>query len=178
MIEPRSLALATCIALVTVHSGCAAQTNSDEGPTSPVRELSACTVTRIVDGDTIDCSPVGRIRLLGVDTPERGQEPFDSIATRALADRIPEGSEVAVEADVEDRDQYDRALRYVWLNGRLVNWAMVRGGYAVVLTYPPNVQYVDWLRTAQDAAQEDAVGLWGVDGFACTPVEYRRGACR
>ena len=177
MTNTRHLVLATGVALAMVHAGCAAQSDLEDGPTSPVREMRACTVTRIVDGDTIDCAPVGRIRLLGVDTPERGQEPFGAMATQALAALIPEGGEVSVEADVEDRDQYDRALRYVWVDGRLVNWALVRGGYAVVLTYPPNVQYVDWLRAAQDAAQEDEVGLWSLDGFVCTPVDYRRGAC-
>ena len=178
MTKARSLVLATSVALALVHAGCAAQTDLDGGPTSPVRELLACTVTRIVDGDTLDCAPVGRIRLLGMDTPERAQEPFGAMATQALAALIPEDGAVFVEADVEDRDQYDRALRYVWVEGRMVNWALVRTGYAVLLTYPPNVQYVDWLQAAQDAAREEGAGLWSVDGFACTPVEYRRGTCR
>lgn len=178
MTKARAFLLAAGVASAMVHASCAAQTSLDDGPTSPVREVLACTVTRIVDGDTIDCAPVGRIRLLGVDTPERAQEPFGSMATQALTDLIPKDGEVFVEADVEDRDRYDRALRYVWAEGRMVNWALVRTGYAVLLTYPPNVQYVDWLQAAQDAAQEEGAGLWSVDGFACTPVEYRRGTCR
>lgn len=150
----------------------------DNGPTAPVRELRPCTVTRIVDGDTLDCRPLGRVRLLGIDTPERGQEPFGSVATQALSSLIPGNGEVLLEADVENRDRYDRALRYVWADGRMVNWALVRTGYAVLLTYPPNVQYVEWLRVAQDSAQAEGAGLWGMDGFDCSPQAYRRGTCR
>jgi micrococcal nuclease len=178
MTKARSLIVAAGVAMALVHSGCAAQTDLDGGPTSPVRELRACTVTRIVDGDTLDCDPVGRVRLIGVDSPERAQAPFGSMATDALDGLIPPGGEVSVEADVENQDQYGRALRYVWVDGRMLNWALVRGGYAVLLTYPPNVQYVDLFRAAQEAAQDAGAGLWSVDGFACLPQAYRRGACR
>jgi len=155
-----------------------ARSGIDPGPTVPVRELLPCTVTRIVDGDTLDCAPLGRVRLIGIDTPERAQEPFGALATQALERLIPKSREVFVEADVEDRDRYDRALRYVWVDGHMVNWALVRSGFAVLLTYPPNVQYVDWFRAAQDQASDEAAGLWSVDGFGCEPREFRRGACR
>lgn len=71
------------------------------GPPAPVREAHECQVTRIVDGDTIDCAPFGRVRLIGMDTPEAGQEPFGDMATDALRERIPVGSVVELERDVE-----------------------------------------------------------------------------
>lgn len=178
---PRRLAAAALLLLAALPEVCGAQrdaSNPHGGPAAPVREVQPCTVTRIVDGDTLDCAPLGRVRLIGVDTPERAQEPFGTMAAEVLARLIPSGSEVLVEADVEDRDQYDRALRYVWADGRLVNWVLVRTGYAVLLTYPPNVQYVGALTAAQAAARDESVGLWTIDGFACPPQEYRRRACR
>ncbi|MEQ1856191.1 MAG: thermonuclease family protein [Longimicrobiales bacterium] len=162
------------IALAVVPAACGGQ----EGPAAPVRATTECTITRIVDGDTLICEPVGRVRLVGIDTPERAQEPFGDRATEALEAMIPEGGVVQLEPDAEDRDQFDRALRYVWVEGRMLNWVLVRAGYAVLLTYPPNVQYVDLLRAAQSAAQDEGAGLWAVDGFACPPQEYRRGDCR
>jgi micrococcal nuclease len=112
-----------------------------------------------------------------MDTPEAGQEPFGDMATEALTNLIPTGTEVLLEPDVEARDRYDRLLGYIWADGTLVNWALVRQGFAVLLTYPPNVQYVEWLTAAQTAARADSVGLWAVDGFACPPSEFRRGRC-
>ena len=147
------------------------------GPVEPVRLTQACDVTRIVDGDTIDCAPFGRIRLIGMDTPEADQAPFGELATQALASLIPVGSEVLIEPDVEATDQYGRILGYIWSEVGMVNWTMVRAGYAVVLTYPPNVQYVDWFESAQIMARSEEAGLWEIDGFACEPRAHRRGQC-
>ncbi|MBI4542528.1 MAG: thermonuclease family protein [Gemmatimonadetes bacterium] len=150
---------------------------ADSGPPAPVRETSACVVTRVVDGDTVDCEQVGRVRLIGIDTPERSQAPYGGRAAQALARLVPVGSSVQLELDVEPRDRYGRVLAYLWTNGVLVNWAMVRQGWAVLLTYPPNVQYVDWFTAAQSQARETGVGLWATGGFDCLPAERRRGRC-
>jgi micrococcal nuclease len=135
-------------------------------------------VTRVVDGDTLDCQRVGRVRLIGVDTPEAAQEPYGALASEALARLAPVGSEVLLEADVDPSDRYGRALSYVWRDGVMVNWGMVRAGYALMATFPPNVRYVDDFRAAQERAREDAAGLWAVDGFACPPGDHRAGRCQ
>jgi micrococcal nuclease len=149
----------------------------DSGPPRPNRETSTCTIRRIIDGDTIECAEVGRVRLIGMDTPELSQEPYGELASQALAGLAPVGSRVELEPDVELRDRYGRFLAYVWVDGLQVNWALVRQGWAVLLTYPPNVQYVDWYTEAQRRAREDGVGLWAVGGFDCLPVDRRRGNC-
>jgi micrococcal nuclease len=149
----------------------------DSGPPEPIRETSACTIRRIIDGDTIECAEVRRVRLIGMDTPEASQEPYGALATEALAALAPVGSRVELERDVELLDRYGRTLAYVWVDGLQVNWALVRQGWAVLLTYPPNVQYVEWYTDAERRAREDGVGLWAVDGFECPPVDRRRGRC-
>jgi endonuclease YncB( thermonuclease family) len=121
------------------------------GPPEPARPPAPCRVSHVVDGDTIDCDPFGRVRLTGIDAPEYDQRPFGDVSTAALERLIPIGTDVLIERDVEPTDQYDRVLGYVWSNAGLVNWIMVREGYAVVLTYPPNVQYVGWLEEARRA---------------------------
>jgi uncharacterized protein (TIGR02246 family) len=150
----------------------------EEGPAQPVREVIPCQPTRIVDGDTIECRRVGRVRLIGMDTPEAGQEPYAEMATQALWSLFENATSVGLEQDVELRDRYGRMLAYVWADSLMVNWALVRQGWAVVLTYPPNVQYVDWLTEAQRLAREEGVGLWGIGGFDCLPWDRRRGRCQ
>ena len=150
---------------------------TDSGPRGPARATSNCTVTRIVDGDTIECSRRGSVRLIGMDAPESNQEPFGSQATAALAAFIQPGSTVQLELDAETRDRYDRQLAYVWSGGLLVDWALVRQGWAVQLTFPLNVQYVDWFTEAERRAREEARGLWAIGGFDCRPVDRRRGNC-
>ena len=166
------------LAITLTATACGAQADPDVGPTTAVRETVPCTVTRVVDGDTLHCEPVGRIRLLGIDTPELAQGRIGSLASEALEALIPEDGRIRLERDVEDRDRYDRALRYVWVDSTLVNWAMVRHGYAVLLTYQPNVQWVESLEAAQAAAREEGLGLWSMDGFDCPPRDFRSGRCR
>ncbi|MGH9893999.1 MAG: thermonuclease family protein, partial [bacterium] len=150
---------------------------TDSGPPRPVRATSDCTITRIVDGDTIECGRRGRVRLIGIDTPEADQEPFGSQATAALSALIQPGSVVQLERDVETRDRYDRLLAYVWSDGLMINWALVRQGWAVLLTFPLNVQYVDWLTDAERRARSEARGLWATGGFDCRPVDRRQRRC-
>lgn len=173
MSDPKTMARPICIAILLGILGCAAEA---DGPT-PRADMEACRVTRIVDGDSVECDPIGRIRLLGIDAPELGQPPFGTESLEALERMIPQGSEVWLEQDVELRDRYGRALRYVWTGDEMVNLSMVREGYAVLLTYPPNVRHVEALQNAQDMAQRDRSGLWAVDGFECTPRDFRRDAC-
>jgi endonuclease YncB( thermonuclease family) len=151
---------------------------AEGGPAAPFGATEPCTVTRIVDGDTLHCEPVGRIRLIGIDAPEQVQGAFGAQATAALRSVVLEGTEVLLERDVEDRDIYDRALRYVWVDGVMANWLMVRSGHAVLLTYPPNVRYVEAFELAQAKARDRSDGLWATEAFGCRPVEVRRGECR
>jgi micrococcal nuclease len=60
-----------------------------------------CTIDRVIDGDTVDVivdmgfylKQTVRIRLLNVNTPERGEDEW-SIATEALKDLIKQGEKV------------------------------------------------------------------------------------
>jgi micrococcal nuclease len=134
-------------------------------------------VQRVVDGDTISCRDLGSVRLIGIDSPEGNQEPFGSAARAALSALLRVGETIQLESDVEPRDRYGRLLAYAWRDGRMLNWLMLRGGWAVVLTITPNVQFVDAFVMAQYRARAERRGLWAVDGFQCLPLERRRGLC-
>lgn len=155
----------------------AAAALSDTGPSAPRRATTSCTITRIIDGDTIECARLGRVRLIGMDTPESNQRPFGAHASTALLALIPVGSEVQLEPDVEARDRYGRMLAYVWLGRTMVNWRMVREGWAVLLTYPPNVQYVEAFEGAERRAREEGKALWAAGGFDCRPADHRARRC-
>jgi uncharacterized protein (TIGR02246 family) len=150
---------------------------NDSGPREPRRATQRCTISRIVDGDTIECAQIGRVRLIGMDTPESNQPPFGAQASAALAALIPLGTDVRLEPDVEARDRYGRLLAYIWLGHTMINWRMVREGWAVLLTYPPNVQYVDSFTDAERRAREEQRGLWASGGFDCRPVDRRARRC-
>src|SRR4051812_12582684 len=67
-----------------------------------------CLVGRVVDGDTFYCRDGRKIRLIGVDSPERGQGAAARGASRALAILLPVGRRVRLEGDAAATDRYGR----------------------------------------------------------------------
>ncbi len=95
------------------------------------------TVTRIIDGDTIEVDGI-RVRLVGIDTPERGELGFNE-ATEFTASLCPVGSTAALDIDdLKPKDKYGRTLAVVYCNGVNVNAELLRQGYAEVLYIPPS----------------------------------------
>ncbi len=127
-------------------------------------------VARIVDGDTVEVDLLSggmeTVRLIGINTPESG-ECFSQEATVALSTLLSD-EVFTMTVDTSDKDQYDRLLRYLWLDrGVFVNEIMVRGGFAQARDFPPDSQYVQEIAGAQALAQADGLGLWAPD--ACGP---------
>ena len=140
-------------------------------PEQPLN-LPRATVLSVIDGDTIDVRVGGQVvsvRLLGINTPEvagpyRTAQCFGNEAS-ANAKRLLAGATVYLQDDPQqdDKDQYGRWLRYVWLSdGRLFNLEAIAQGFALEYTYykerPYSLNRV--FRDAQRLAQEQQLGLW------------------
>lgn len=146
----------------------------------PLHEQSAfttCTVERVADGDTISCRDGRRIRLVGIDAPELDQPPFGRQSRVALEQVIPPGTRLGVELAPDPVDAFGRTLAYLWDDRTMINELMVRRGWALAFVMRPNVRYAEALRVAEREARWQNVGHWGTGGFACRPVEHRRGTC-
>lgn len=99
-------------------------------PTSAPADGPGYTVTHVVDGDTIDVTGGVRVRLIGIDTPERGACGATE-ATAALRALVDGRRVVLVPGARDDVDRYGRLLRYVEVDGVDVNLEMLRQGRAV-----------------------------------------------
>jgi len=121
-------------------------------------------VVEVVDGDTLVVEVDGareRLRLVGVNAPERG-ECLAEAAARWLGERVG-GREVRLAADRSDRDQYGRLLRYVEVGGADVGAELVGAGLALARRYPPDTGRADEYERRQREAQAAAVGMWAPD---------------
>jgi len=133
----------------------------EEPPLIPVSGKVQASVVRVIDGDTIEVDISGalhKVRYIGIDTPELGQ-PGGEEATIVNAELVG-GRIVELEKDVSETDRYGRLLRYVWVEGNMVNAVLVATGYAQVATYPPDVKYQQEFLELQRQAQEAGLGLW------------------
>jgi len=127
----------------------------------------AARIVDVVDGDTIKVELDGvveRVRLIGIDTPERGECLADVAADR-VAELIGTGA-VELSLDVSDRDQYGRLLRAVIVgDGTILNVRLVQEGLAIARSYPPDTSLDDVLAAAEATAVAEKKGLWS--GNAC-----------
>jgi micrococcal nuclease len=127
-------------------------------------------VTKIVDGDTFwvdDGSEKGmKIRLIGVDAPESRRSFNKEVGhygkeAKEYLTQMLDGKLVRLEYDVGRKDRYGRTLAYVYLeDGTFVNADLVKNGYAMIMTVPPNVKYAELFLELQREARENGRGLW------------------
>jgi len=132
-------------------------------------DYSRIKVTKVIDGDTVVLATGQHLRYIGIDAPEtwvrkRGEFVYDPQlfgpeATLFNKDLV-EGRYVRVEFDVEKKDRYGRLLGYCFVDDLLINEKMIKEGYAVLYTFPPNVRYVDLFVKAQKKARKNKRGLW------------------
>lgn len=133
-------------------------------------EPTLATVTRVIDGDTINVVINGQeftVRYIGIDTPEtvHPSKPVESFGPEASNKNkeLVEGKEVILYKDVSETDQYDRLLRYIYVDGIFVNYELVKEGYANTSRYPPDVACADLFGQAEREAREAMAGLWGAE---------------
>ncbi|MFZ4667741.1 MAG: thermonuclease family protein [Microthrixaceae bacterium] len=86
-------------------------------------------VTNVVDGDTVDVDGV-RVRLQGIDTPERGQCGYAE-ATNRVRQLVDGRNVLVVNGGGDERDRYGREIGYVIVDERDVGTALVAEGLAI-----------------------------------------------
>ena len=121
--------------------------NSNQGEINISDNLNDNLVLEVIDGDTFKLGNGDVVRLICVDAPERGKKGYEE-AKEFLIGMILD-KDVRLESDADDKDEYGRLLRYVWVNSSELKWAydveslreifvnkeLVVGGYASVFRY-------------------------------------------
>lgn len=167
--------------------GCSGPTVSNNINSYEEANLDAVKFVRTVDGDTIIVEDaVGeqkRVRMIGIDTPEsvaaeeeRNNE-YGVMASDYTKELLSNTDKLYLEYDVDNDDQYDRILAYVWLEdvsdtfdeenieNSMVNAIIVKNGYGVAKRYEPTVAHDDSLQSLMQKARDNETGLWKYEGF-------------
>jgi micrococcal nuclease len=158
--------LRSLIAALIVLTACSGPGSEPHTSATAAGELA--TVARVVDGDTFIAKPstgrAFRVRLIGVDTPEtvKPRTPVQCFGPEAsaYATHVLTGRQVRLVYDVDRYDRYGRALAYVYVGDDFFNLDLVRRGYAVLMTIPPDVAHAGEFVAAQAAARAADRGLW------------------
>lgn len=139
-------------------------TNTTTTPTNTIPiTVGAATVTRVIDGDTIEVSiddSLYKVRYIGIDTPET-YEYFGQDATNKNSELIS-GKNVWLEKDISETDSFGRLLRYVYVDNLMINAELVRLGYAQAHPYPPDIKYQNLFDNLEQEAKTAQLGMWAL----------------
>lgn len=117
-------------------------------------------VERIVDGDTLVLTNGEKVRLIGIDTPEKGEEYYyeagDYLGNLTL------NKTLHLEKDISDTDKYGRSLYYLYTDDLFVNAEMVASGYARSYPYKPDTKHSFLFDCLQQQAKEQKLIIWSM----------------
>jgi len=178
---------------IVVLAGCSGAVPQPTPESEPTTDAGAAdlpgpswnvTITRVVDGDTVDVryenGSTETVRLLGVDTPETppnsvspgefegipdsdaGREHLTTWGGRAtdFVEETLAGRNVrlVVDSQADRRGGYGRLLGYIYVDDENFNHLLITNGYARL--YESEFRYRDRFATAEATAQQEGVGLW------------------
>lgn len=132
------------------------------------------TIVRVVDADTfiVDIEKIGekRVRIYGVDTPEKNTE-YGKVLKAWLESNLRAGTDVMlIQQKKNHTDRYDRMLAYLFvpaepfgIDGDVINLSthLISKGYSKYeKKYGIDPLYHDEFQTAEDKAKSKNSGLW------------------
>jgi micrococcal nuclease len=128
-------------------------------------------VDHVADGDTIKVVLGQReeyVRFIGIDTPEVYETPEcgGEQASAAMKRMLKPGDRVTLVRDrtQDNRDDYDRLLRYVELRGRDLGLVQAKKGWADVFVFDQPWKRLDAYDRAADRARDANRGVWSLCG--------------
>ena len=135
---------------------------------SPIQGM----VVSVADGDTITVlqdSKQYKIRLYGIDTPEKRQD-FGQKAKKFTSDMV---FKQYVKVVVYDIDKYGRTVGMVYMGKKCLNEELIRNGFAwVYKKYCPDPFCNNWIQLEQEARGKK-LGLWIYDN-PIPPWDFRK----
>ncbi|MDD5583706.1 MAG: thermonuclease family protein [Candidatus Omnitrophica bacterium] len=152
--------------LIVLFAGCTLPSAS----TPTEADYGNIRVIEVIDGDTVKLANGKLLRYIGIDTPETrlkkgnkfiyAPQPF-AVEAKKVNEKLVINKVIKIEFDVQKEDRYGRLLGYCFVGDTFINAQLVKEGYAVISTYPPNVKYAEVFLAAQKEARQQRKGLWG-----------------
>jgi len=139
-------------------------------PTIVNAESKEVTLAKCVDGDTARFNIDGKVkstRFLAIDTPEsvhpkKKPEKYGKEASNYTCNQLKKARKIVLEYDDNSTktDKYDRALAWVFVDGKLLQQLLVREGYAKVTYLYGDYKYTDLLKKEEQKAKSNKLKIW------------------
>lgn len=124
-------------------------------------------VAHVYDGDTIKLADGRKLRIIGINTPERGREgekdqPFYQEAKNHLQQIVEKNNtQLKIIVGKDKRDRYKRLLAHIFtLQGENITASMLKKGIGFSIAIPPNVNFNTCYQNAEHEAKKQNRGIW------------------
>ena len=135
-------------------------------------------VAHVYDGDTIKLVDGRKLRLIGINTPERGRdgkqnEPFYQSAKNQLQQIIKKNkNKIKIVFGKDKQDRYKRFLTHIFsMNNENITATLIKNGMGFTIAVPPNVQLLSCYQNAEREAQKHKRGIWGHNYSQPIPID-------
>jgi len=152
------------IILIFLTSGCVEEQTCDDAIAEMplliemAQDYPTAQVERIVDGDTLVLTNGEKVRLIGIDTPERGEEYYSEAGD--YLGNLTLNKTLYLEQDISEKDKYDRSLYYLYTDDLFVNAEMVSSGYARSYPYEPDTYHSFLFDCLEEQAKQQELIIW------------------
>ncbi|HIC25849.1 MAG TPA: thermonuclease family protein, partial [Gammaproteobacteria bacterium] len=144
-----------------------ATATSDATPSSQ-QFPSEAKVVRVIDGVTIEVEHEGErflVRYLGVSIPASADHAEASQFNQFIA----QGKTVVLSSEDAGVDFDGAHLRYVFIDGEMVNLKLLNGGWGEVAQFPASFEKFEEFFKAESLARTDGRGIWSVEASSPVP---------
>ena len=131
------------------------------------QQLETVKVAHVYDGDTVKLVDGRKLRLIGINTPERGRdnqkdEPFYLKAKNQLQQIIQKNNnQIKVAFGRDKQDRYKRWLAHIFtLKNENITATLLRNGMGFTVFIPPNIRLLNCYKTAEHEAKKYKRGIW------------------
>ncbi|MGI9316372.1 MAG: thermonuclease family protein [bacterium] len=122
----------------------------------------------VIDGDTVVLENGEKVRLIGINAPEkefdqRPAQPYALEALLALREMV-QGRSARLISGRQQKDTYGRTLGYLEsTDGVDLQQGLVSKGYAFVVAFPPDIDRLQRYLGAEATARAEQLGIWKDD---------------
>ena len=124
-------------------------------------------VAHVYDGDTIKLTDGRKLRIIGINTPERGRDgkkdqPFYQDAKNHLQQIIEKNNnQLKIILGKDKRDRYKRLLAHIFtLQNENITSSMLKKGMGFSIAIPPNIKFNACYQKAEREAKKHNSGIW------------------
>ena len=124
-------------------------------------------VAQVYDGDTVRLVDGRKLRVIGINTPERGREgkkdePFYLEAKKQLQQIISKNNnQIKIVFGKDKRDRYKRYLANIFtMNNENITEILIKNGMGFNIAIPPNIQFLDCYQNSERDAKKNKLGIW------------------